>query len=513
MRLLCCICLPCAAIGLLAQTPSTPKTSSPTIDYAAPSFQTTTRNVVLDAVVLDHKGDVVNGLARKDFVIREDGAPQTIQSFDAVTAGNSTLDATPHTVLLVDEMNTRFEDFAYARYSIGRLVRKDGVRLAQPTALYLLGNDGLHVLQSYTRDPATIDAAFQRHRPVLSWRLEQRSFYNALDRINLSLTALQQIAIANTGVAGRKNIVWISPGFPIFSGLQYTADAQQELFHALRRLSNQLLRARISIYSVDPRGVEAGAANLGTPSRITNNLEFMAYINSLSQAQDMTFGNLAIQTLATQTGGHAFFGRNDVDREIATSLTQGNSYYTLAYAPANRNFDGKFRKIKVTIIGRPDLKVQTRDGYYAMPEGQQPDLKQQIQELTSLLVAPIPFNGVPIPESYTTLLESPQRVSVRLAMPSTSLSWTAGAKGKLTAQVTVAAADKDKHGAWNPQFARVYEVELPDGMTPSSTQLGTISFEMPYNKSDHMRFVVRDDPSGRVGSAEIDLKSLKTSGS
>ena len=149
MRLLPILCLPCIAAALMAQAPSSRT-------YTTPSFQATTRNVVLDAVVLDQKGDVVNGLTRNDFVIREDGAPQSIQSFDAVTGGNSTQDATPHTILLIDEMNTRFADMAYARYSIDRLVRKDGVQLAQPTALYLLSNDGLHVLQSYTRDPAAI---------------------------------------------------------------------------------------------------------------------------------------------------------------------------------------------------------------------------------------------------------------------------------------------------------------------------------------------------------------------
>jgi hypothetical protein len=157
--------------------------------------------------------------------------------------------------------------------------------------------------------------------------------------------------------------------------------------------------------------------------------------------------------------------------------------------------------------------VQTRDGYYAIPEGQQPDPKRQIQELAGSLLTPIPFDGVPIPESFTRLLDSPPRVAVRFAMPSTSLSLTANAKGTLSAQVTVAAADKDKHGAWKPQLARVFEVELPDGTTPSATVLGTVSLEVPYNHSNRMRIVVRDDASGRIGSTEINLKQVKANGS
>ena len=91
MRLLYVFCLPLTAIALLAQTPAPNSTSSqqsPVTGYTAPLFNATTRNVVLDAVVTDKTGNVVTGLTRNDFVVREDDTPQEIQSFDAVTAGS-----------------------------------------------------------------------------------------------------------------------------------------------------------------------------------------------------------------------------------------------------------------------------------------------------------------------------------------------------------------------------------------------------------------------------------------
>jgi hypothetical protein len=135
MRLLHVLSLPLIALPLLAQTPTPSSPSSqqsPAVGYATPLFNATTRNVILDAVVTDKKGNVVTGLTRNDFVIREDNAPQEIRSFDAVAAGTSTEDATPHTILLVDELNTRFEDMAYTRYSVNRLLHRDGVKLDQP---------------------------------------------------------------------------------------------------------------------------------------------------------------------------------------------------------------------------------------------------------------------------------------------------------------------------------------------------------------------------------------------
>jgi VWFA-related protein len=502
MRLLHVLGLPLIALPLLAQTPAPSSPSSqqsPAAGYATPLFNATTRNVILDAVVTDKKGSVVTGLTRNDFVIREDNTPQEIRSFDAVTAGTSAEDATPHTILLVDELNTRFEDMAYTRYSVNRLLHRDGVKLDQPTALYILSNDGLHVLANYTRDPASIDAALSSHKAVLPRRL-QGNFYRGIERINISMSALQQIAIASTGTPGHKNIVWISPGLPIFGGLQWmTGDQEKQLFDSIRHLSDQLLKARVSIYSVDPRGVQvnSNAAFAGS------NLAYAAYLNGLSHANDAAFGNLAIQALATQTGGHAFYGRNDVDREIATSLTDGNTYYTLAYSPANKDFHGEFRKLKITVINQPDLKVQTRDGYYAMPDNQTTDPKRELQELSGSLLTPIPFNGIRIPISYTRLVKSPApHISVRFVIPSTSLSWAPDAKGRLSAQITVS-ADRGKHGAWKPSMLHVYTVSLPDGTTPSAATQTSVHFQMPYRDSNHLRFVVRDDATGRIGSSEI----------
>jgi hypothetical protein len=57
----------------------------------------------------------------------------------------------------------------------------------------------------------------------------------------------------------------------------------------------------------------------------------------------------------------------------------------------------------------------------------------------------------------------------------------------------------------------VYTVSLPDGVTASPATQSSVNFEMPYRDSDRLRFIVRDDASGRVGSSEITLNPAKTS--
>jgi VWFA-related protein len=80
--------------------------------------------------------------------------------------------------------------------------------------------------------------------------------------------------------------------------------------------------------------------------------------------------DIAIQSLAHETGGQVFYGRNDVDREIAASM---RSYYTLSYTPGNRDFQGEFRKLQITLVRASTNRTTTRDGYYALPDQPAPD--------------------------------------------------------------------------------------------------------------------------------------------
>jgi hypothetical protein len=73
--------------------------------------------------------------------------------------------------------------------------------------------------------------------------------------------------------------------------LEVTADSEKQLFDSIRHLSDQLLKARVSIYSIDPRGVQS---NLAPTNFANNNLAYAAYLNALTQTNDAAFGNLAI---------------------------------------------------------------------------------------------------------------------------------------------------------------------------------------------------------------------------
>jgi VWFA-related protein len=463
-----------------------------------PTIQATSRTVVLDVVVTGGDGRPVAGLQRRDFSLREDGTPQRIASFSSTVAGRNSAGSGPRTILLVDEMNTRFTDFAYVRYSLRQLMTKEGEGLDHPTALYALSNKGLVVLSGYTLEASVIEAALERRPPALPYMLDQ-GLDGAVDRINDSLKALDEIAMANIGVPGRKNVIWISPGFPILSPFDVDPRVQAQLFRLIRRLSDELLQARISVYTVDPRGV------MGVVSPFSTNQLFGSYLEGVNDAEDAAFGDLAIQTLAMQTGGEAFYGRNDVDREMARSLAEANTYYTLSYTPKDRNFNGKFRKIAVR-VDRPGVHVFTREGYYALPDGERDSPEEMAQGVAEALDSPLRFEGLLILNTSTQLSRRPDRAKINIAILSTDLSWRPDARGQMRCRVMVGAMVESKAGRKKAGQVRALEFEgyMPAGIMPNGHTGIAFVLEVPVRYPlVEIRLVVRDTSSRRTGSTEI----------
>ena len=128
------ILVPCSlTVAQNSQPQSNPQQSVP-----APTLRVTSSLVFLDVTVLDKKGHpVVTGLTKDDFTITEDKKPQRIFSFeqpDVHIINRKSSDENPDgkapvTILVLDLLNSPFEDFAYIRYSMRKFL------LAQPQQL------------------------------------------------------------------------------------------------------------------------------------------------------------------------------------------------------------------------------------------------------------------------------------------------------------------------------------------------------------------------------------------
>lgn len=78
-------------------------------------------------------------------------------------------------------------------------------------------------------------------------------------------------------------------------------------------------------------------------------------------------GQEAMQSLALETGGWVFMpnGLPDLEAIFTRIATELRFQYLLEYYSSNTRSDGAFRRIAVTIPGRPDLRIRARQGYYA----------------------------------------------------------------------------------------------------------------------------------------------------
>ncbi len=75
----------------------------------------------------------------------------------------------------------------------------------------------------------------------------------------------------------------------------------------------------------------------------------------------------ALRELSESTGGFVIANTNNIEPLLAKVMEDVDTHYELAYRPQSLTSDGHFRKIEVK-LNKPDLRVDTRTGYYAVPE-------------------------------------------------------------------------------------------------------------------------------------------------
>ncbi len=90
----------------------------------------------------------------------------------------------------------------------------------------------------------------------------------------------------------------------------------------------------------------------------------------IGERGDLGYGQGIINEIVGLSGGRAFFpsGFNQLDYYCDLIHTELRNQYLIGYRPSNRDFDGKWRKIKVKLEppeGLPRLSVRAREGYLA----------------------------------------------------------------------------------------------------------------------------------------------------
>ena len=315
--------------------------------------------ITLDVVVNDKSGTPVTGLQQQDFTILDNKHPQKILSFKAVGQTASADEAT-EVILLMDEVNTSFGRVAYERSEVEKFLRQDGGKLARPISIAFFSDSGLDMPRATSRDGNALIAEVDQHETALRSIRRSEGFYGAVDRADLSLRALGQLAQYEASRPGRKLVIWVSPGWPLLSGpnVDLSSKNQQGIFNSIVALSTQLRQSRINLYSVDPLGTD--------DSGEFRTFYYQQFLKGASGPRQVQFGDLALQVLASQSGGRVLNSNNDVAGEIERCVRDANAAYILSFEARPGDGPNEYHAIEVK-VGKPDLKAQTRSGYYAQP--------------------------------------------------------------------------------------------------------------------------------------------------
>ena len=376
-----------------------------------PTFRAGINFVRVDAIVTDSKGNPVLDLTPTDFVVTEDGAPQTVDSLKLIKVDEVT-DTTPPR-----EIRTTFDEESEAQREDVRLfaVFLDDYHVRRGAALYArqpLAN----FLRSQLRpsDMVTImypltplsDLVMSRNHEVMARAVEQfdgrkydyipRNMFEeqyarypaeTVERIRnqISLSAIRALVTHMGSLReGRKAIILVSEGYtnylppqlrdPIASAPGYANPMRQfpgteasgnmvedrarffsqaEMIGDLRYVYDAANKNNTAIYALDPRGLAAFEhdINEGVGLRTDNDM--------LKLTQD------TLRILADETDGRAITNQNDLGRGLKQVVRDTSVYYLIGYNSTKAPQDGKFHEIKVK-VKRQGVQVRHRKGYWAL---------------------------------------------------------------------------------------------------------------------------------------------------
>ncbi|MGB7136444.1 MAG: VWA domain-containing protein, partial [Acidobacteriaceae bacterium] len=434
-------------VPAFAQNPAPAQNQQPSTNTI--TFKVNRDLVLTNVVVRDKKtGEIVKGLSEKDFSITENGKPQHIVSFDfesidqaaplseatinasapngvfGAAAGTATQDELRNHRLIVmffDLTSMQPDDIDRAQDAARTYINKqmkpaDLVALVSLDTTLSLDQDFtankdllLKAISSYS---GTQGAGFGAGATSTSNQVEDASAftpdeseYNDLNT-DRELYAIEDISKSLAYLNEKKALLYFS------GGIQRDGIENQASLHAA---VNASVRANVSIYSVDARGLQAisplGDATTGN-LRGANSFNGAALQNNL----DSNFNTQEVMaTLSSDTGGKAFFDSNDfspafdrIDRDIS-------AYYVLGYHSTDLRRDGAYRRLSIK-VDRSDAKIEYRPGYYAPADFKHATKDERERQLEDELASDLPATDMAVYLEPFYFLVAPNRYYVPISL-------------------------------------------------------------------------------------------------
>ncbi|MGB7023505.1 MAG: VWA domain-containing protein [Candidatus Acidiferrales bacterium] len=498
-------------------------------DHKTARLTVSTHLVEINVVVDDGNDRPVSGLEQKDFTVLDDGHLQGTSFFaaSAHTSSQVPLAIPPDaytnvlnahggvppsiTIILLDGLNTALNDQAHARDQVIKYLRT--IQPQDHVALYALG-EKLTVVHDFTTDASSLLSALAHYdgSTASTMRAPQASpittpgpfaqlntfiadinknsvAFFSVDRIAMTLDALNAIARHVEGLPGRKSLIWVVGDVPIgfhFDNRGTALLTPMEKFSRdpIMQTEQLLADADVALYPVDARG-------LMTENPGWSNV-------------------LAMQDLAKQTGGRAFYNTNDIMTSIQRAVADGDNSYVLGYYPDHSDWKGEFRKLKVK-VDKQGLKVRARQGYFAIPELHE-KTKDLQEKLGRIAMSPLDASGISMTAQIVPIPTNAAReIKLTLGFDPRGVQFTADA-GREAAALQYALLQLDQTG----KILTAVENPLPVNISMAQYAVGikqgmSFSIIIPlFSNATELSVILRDRATGTAGSLHIPLSKYQT---
>jgi VWFA-related protein len=534
-------------------------------DNSEVKFTARTELVLIPTLVTDKSGNHITGLKKEDFTVLENGAEQKVATFEEITSdahrysrprnpnefSNSVAGPASNrriTLMVLDLLNTRFMDQAYARQDLLKYLTQS-VDQREPTALYTLTRSGIHVIHDFTTDPRVLVAALHKAKGdsfqmvdseetvegvtgtaspdgsagvdpgtvqteaqkiqtmMEDQELNFQSFQQRL-AITYTLQAMQQVAQALAGFPGRKSLIWASGGFPFSvsdNTMQLAPAGRDSLTDVLPMYEHtwQLLNdAEIALYPVDVKGLQS----VGLPSAAVSN-------PGRNYGRNMTTRNLdtqaTLQTFAAMTGGRAYYNSNDLVKGFRNAVDDSAEYYMLGYYLDSSKTKPGWRKLAVK-VKRDHVDVRARSGFFVTNATVDPGNSRN-SDVSSALESPLDFTSLALVARWNKIEPGKEpgkkRVNYEMHLAADPAMINDADNNHIVVEFMAMAKTPEGKAIDHPVGQKI-DAHLTSEKLLAVRQIGlAYSGALDLAPGEYtVRFVVRDDLSGRVGSVAAPLK-------
>jgi VWFA-related protein len=533
-----CVC----ALPVRAQLNGTNKPAGGGSDVTTISVYT--RLVIETVTVKDKAGKPIDGLTAKDFTITEDGVPQKIsfaehQNLPETATPMGPVTAGKEDIKIFNRLgNTQIASEApgEVRYKDHRLLAlyfdmagmpptdqlrallaaqkfiRENMTDADLVSIMRYAGSSVDILQDFTGDRnrilsiletlvvgegqgdmATEDSSTAADTGAAFGQDDGEFNIFTTDR---QLSALQTAAEALSHLNEKKELIYFASGM-VLSGM----DNQAQLHATI----DSAIRSGVSFWPIDARGLVAtgplgdathgsqggagmytGAAQTGMSSRF-------------NQSQDTLYA------LAGDTGGKALLDNNDLGKGIIDAQHAESNYYILGYYTTNLTLNGKFRKIKVTVLPpTEDAKLDYTQGYYAGKEWGKYNTADKERQLEDALMQQDPWTEltVAVEVNYFQLNKAEYQLPVMVKIPGSELV-LAKKRGAEQASIDFVGEIKDDYGGTTVTNIRDhvdFKVSDKTAEELAKRPIYSSSFYTLLPGKYSIKVLVRDDATGHIGT-------------